>query len=105
MQITLNNRPESIDKDSLSVRELLDYKTFTFKLLVIKINGVFVKKDKYETTIISDGDDVMVLHLISGGWNWFRNFGLSNFGFFVSLVSLEEDTDETRLSKPFEDTA
>jgi sulfur carrier protein len=67
MQITLNNRPESIDKDSLSVRELLDYKTFTFKLLVIKINGVFVKKDKYETTIISDGDDVMVLHLISGG--------------------------------------
>ncbi|MBT3422647.1 MAG: sulfur carrier protein ThiS [Bacteroidetes bacterium] len=67
MQITLNNRPESIDKDSLSVRELLDYKTFTFKLLVIKINGVFVKKEKYETTIISDGDDVMVLHLISGG--------------------------------------
>ncbi|MBT3301883.1 MAG: thiamine biosynthesis protein ThiS, partial [Bacteroidetes bacterium] len=40
---------------------------FTFKLLVIKINGVFVKKEKYETTIISDGDDVMVLHLISGG--------------------------------------
>ena len=67
MQITLNNRPETIDVESLSIRELLDYKTFTFKLLVIKINGVFVKKENYESTYIQEGDDVMVLHLISGG--------------------------------------
>jgi sulfur carrier protein len=67
MQIILNNRPESIDKDVLSIRELLDYKNFTFKLLVVKINGVFVKKQDYDSSMIQDGDDVMVLHLISGG--------------------------------------
>ncbi len=67
MQITLNNRPESIDKIQLSVSELLEIKNYTFKMLVIKINGILVKKDIYNNTFIKDGDDVMVLHLVSGG--------------------------------------
>lgn len=67
MQITLNNRPESIDKIQLSVSELLEIKNYTFKMLVIKINGILVKKDVYNNTFIKDGDDVMVLHLVSGG--------------------------------------
>jgi sulfur carrier protein ThiS len=36
-------------------------------MLVIKINGVLVKKTEYESALIHDGDDVHVLHLISGG--------------------------------------
>ena len=42
-------------------------KNFTFKMLIIKINGVLVQKGAYETTAIHEGDDVAVLHLISGG--------------------------------------
>ncbi len=67
MEIILNNRKESIDKDSLSVRELLNYKNFTFKMLVIKINGKLIKKDQYESSFIKQGDNVTVLHLVSGG--------------------------------------
>lgn len=67
MNIMLNNRPETFDAKKLSISDLLNYKNFTFKLLVIKINGKLVKKDQYDTTFISDGDDVSVLHLISGG--------------------------------------
>lgn len=67
MKITLNNRPESFDKEQLSVAELLDIKNYTFKMLVIKVNGKLVKKESYTDFIIKDGDDVSVLHLVSGG--------------------------------------
>lgn len=67
MKIHLNNNGETIDKDQISVSELLVLKNFTFKMLVIKINGKLVKKMDYETTMIHDGDEVHVLHLISGG--------------------------------------
>ncbi len=67
MEITLNNRTEFLDLDNLTVNELLKVKNFTFKMLVIKINGRLIKKDQYNDAHIKDGDNVMVMHLISGG--------------------------------------
>jgi sulfur carrier protein len=67
MKILLNNNPEEFNSAQLTVNELLRSKNFTFKMLVIKINGILVKKADYETAMISDGDEVHVLHLISGG--------------------------------------
>jgi thiamine biosynthesis protein ThiS len=67
MKIHLNNNNEEFTVDSLTVAEMLKLKNFTFKMLVIKINGQLVKKSEYETTKIAEGDDVHVLHLISGG--------------------------------------
>ncbi len=67
MKILLNNNPEEILVEHLSVSELLTYKNFTFRMLVIKVNDTLVKKTEYETTMIHDGDEVHVLHLISGG--------------------------------------
>ena len=66
MEIILNNRREEVAGE-LTVRELLRHKNFTFKMLVIKINGVLIRKDEYDKAVIRDGDDVLVLHLISGG--------------------------------------
>jgi thiamine biosynthesis protein ThiS len=51
----------------MSIRELLAYKKYSFKLLVIKVNNQLMKNDQYETTFIKEGDDVIVLHLMSGG--------------------------------------
>jgi thiamine biosynthesis protein ThiS len=67
MKITLNNNPETFEVNKLTVDQLLQLKNFTFKMLVIKINGTLVQKGTYETTSIHEGDDVSVLHLISGG--------------------------------------
>lgn len=67
MNIILNNNIEQIEGDSIVVTDLLRIKNFTFKMLVVKINGTLVKKSDYEKTAIGEGDDVMVLHLISGG--------------------------------------
>lgn len=68
MEITLNNRKEIFEgHDSLTVEQILELKSFTFRLLVIKINDTLVPKDKYQETIVNDGDHLTVLHLISGG--------------------------------------
>ncbi len=67
MRIILNNTPEEFDQEIITVDELLKLKKFTFKMLVIRINGNLVKKDEYNTALVRDKDDVMVLHLVSGG--------------------------------------
>lgn len=67
MNITLNNRPESFEETTMTFEELIRKKNFTFKLLVTKLNGNLVKKNNRGEVSIKDGDDVTVLHLISGG--------------------------------------
>jgi thiamine biosynthesis protein ThiS len=67
MNIILNNRPETINTEKITVNELLKQKNFTFKMLVVKINGQLIKKDQYGTAEITGGDNVTVLHLVSGG--------------------------------------
>lgn len=67
MSILLNNRHEKIAQEKMSLEELIQYKKFTFHLLVTKINNKLVKKEQRANTFINDGDDVLVLHMISGG--------------------------------------
>jgi sulfur carrier protein len=67
MKIILNNKEETLESDQLTINELLKVKNFTFKMLVIKVNGILVKKTEYDSSLVKDGDDVMVLHLVSGG--------------------------------------
>lgn len=67
MKISLNNRDEEFSHDSLTVSEMLLEKKFSYRMRIIKINGTFIPKEKYDTTSISDGDDVQMLYLMSGG--------------------------------------
>lgn len=67
MKILLNNRNEEFEGQSISVKEMLDLKKFTYRLRIVKVNNTLVPKDKYESTIIHDGDNVQMLYLMSGG--------------------------------------
>jgi thiamine biosynthesis protein ThiS len=67
MEIILNNNKENIPGENITVAELIRIKNFTFRLLVTKVNGQLVRKEDREKVFIKEGDDVMVLHLISGG--------------------------------------
>lgn len=69
MKITLNNREEVLDtaKSVLTMKELFDLRKFTFKNLVVKINGELIKRDEYATASFKEGDKVDVIHMISGG--------------------------------------
>jgi len=67
MKISLNNREVEFEKDNLSVNEILELKKLSFRMRVIKINGVLIPKDRYGSTIVKDGDNIQVLYLMSGG--------------------------------------
>lgn len=67
MKITLNNRPEEFAEETITVSRMLEIKKFTYKLRIIKVNNNLVPKDKYDSTLISDGDNVQMLYLMSGG--------------------------------------
>ena len=67
MEILLNNRKEEFGNEAISVSEMLSVKKFSFRMRIIKINGVLISKEKYDSTIIRDGDNVQMLYLMSGG--------------------------------------
>jgi sulfur carrier protein len=67
MRILLNNREEVFEKETITVMEMIVLKKFSFKMRIIKINGSFIPKENYNTTVIRDGDNVQMLYLMSGG--------------------------------------
>jgi len=67
MKIILNNREELFEQEAISISQMLLLKKFSYKMRIIKINGILIPKDKYDTTVINQGDDVQMLYLMSGG--------------------------------------
>ncbi|OFX60080.1 MAG: thiamine biosynthesis protein ThiS [Bacteroidetes bacterium GWA2_30_7] len=67
LTILLNNRKESFDFESISISELLKLKNYSFKMLIIKVNDILIKKEQYETIIVKNRDKVDIIHLMSGG--------------------------------------
>ena len=54
-------------EENLTVRKVLREMNYVFKMLVIKVNGTLVKREKYDTFVIPKNAEVKVIHLISGG--------------------------------------
>ena len=67
MKISLNNRPEEFEGETITVEKMLEVKRFSFRMRVIKINGRLIKRDQYAETLIREGDEVQMLYLMSGG--------------------------------------
>jgi sulfur carrier protein len=67
MKIILNNREEEFSKESITVTEMLNFKKFTFKLRIVKINGRHIPRENFDSAMIYDGDNVQMLYLMSGG--------------------------------------
>lgn len=65
--ITLNKREQLEWREGLTVQALLEQKTYTYPHIIVSINGTVVKHDAYSETLIPDGADVRVIHLIAGG--------------------------------------
>lgn len=61
------NSKEVIWKKDETISLLLKRMNFVFPMIVVKINGRLIKKDKYSTQLINDNDEISVIHMISGG--------------------------------------
>ncbi len=68
MKIILNYREVTIDREKLSVKELLELKKVKMPHMVsVQLNGKIIKKQEYETTNILDNDKINLLYYIGGG--------------------------------------
>jgi len=68
MEIVINHVSEVIEnRDTITISELLRYKNFTYNMLIIKLNGSLVKREEGDSTVVSPGDNVQVIHLMTGG--------------------------------------
>jgi len=64
--IMLNNRSFEWE-ENLTISGIMKKKNFTFKMLVVKVNGKLIRKENYATTVVPENADVKIIHLISGG--------------------------------------
>lgn len=69
MNLIINHNPEVLETSQqiITVAELLKIKSFTYKMLIVKVNDTLILKDDYSTTHVKEGDNVMVIHLMTGG--------------------------------------
>ncbi|HOX49235.1 MAG TPA: sulfur carrier protein ThiS [Spirochaetia bacterium] len=67
MTITLNAQSESYPERSLTVREILARKRWSFPLVIARLNGELVPREAYAERSVSDGDALELYHLVSGG--------------------------------------
>ncbi len=68
MKITLNYREETIDRENLSVKELLELKRVKMpNMVTVQLNGKIIKKQDYESTSIRENDRINFLYYIGGG--------------------------------------
>ncbi len=65
-QLTINGHMRPW-QEGMTVQDALDLMNYTFIMLVVKINGRVVLREDYGSTLIPNGAEVLVIHLISGG--------------------------------------
>lgn len=67
MKIILNNREEKFDAETMTVNQMLDLKKYSFRMRIVKINGNLIPREKYDSSVIHDGDNIQMIYLMSGG--------------------------------------
>ncbi|MCB5252672.1 MAG: sulfur carrier protein ThiS [Candidatus Cloacimonadaceae bacterium] len=65
-QLTINGHLKPW-REGMTVQDALDLMNYTFRMLVVKINGKVVLRQDYASTQIPEGAEVLVIHMISGG--------------------------------------
>ncbi len=65
--IRVNNHFDVAYSPGMTVQDVLDALKFSFRMIVVKIDGKVVLKRDFATTEVPDGAEMQAIHLISGG--------------------------------------
>jgi len=66
IKVSVNGQIQSIDLN-ITLKQLLINLNYTTNSFAVAINTTFVPLDKYNTTIINDGDTIDILAPVQGG--------------------------------------
>ena len=68
MRLRVNAALSNEYKDGITIQELLDYKSIeAVPWLVISVNGVFIKRDRFKEYVLNDGDVIEMIYVRGGG--------------------------------------
>jgi thiamine biosynthesis protein ThiS len=65
--IRVNNQYDVPWHPGMTVQDVLDALKFSFRMIVVKVNGKVVLRQDFATTEVPDGAEMQAIHLISGG--------------------------------------
>lgn len=54
-------------EERMTLDVILKKLNYTYKMLIVKVNGELVRKIQYDSYIVPEGADLKIIHLISGG--------------------------------------
>lgn len=66
MSVSVNGEKHSW-REGLTVEKLLEEKKYTFPLKTVVVNGERIPSANHATCLIQDGDEIQVIHMMSGG--------------------------------------
>lgn len=65
--IRVNSQFDVEWRPGMTVQDVLDALKFSFRMIVVKVNGQVVLRKDFATTEVPDGAEMQAIHLISGG--------------------------------------
>ena len=66
MRIRLNGEAHELEAE-LTILELLERLTIDYRRVAVEHNLTIVKRDRYGTTTIREGDEVEIVNFVGGG--------------------------------------
>ncbi len=51
----------------MTVQDVLDALKFSFRMIVVRVNGQLVLRADFASTLVPDGAEIQAIHLTSGG--------------------------------------
>ncbi len=66
MNITLNGEKKNVP-ENINVRGLLEHLGFLHQRVAVELNEAIVKKDRFDSTAIKEGDALEVVSFMGGG--------------------------------------
>lgn len=67
MGIKLNGEQVDLDQEIKTIQHLLAFYKLEDRLVIVEHNREIVLKEQYENTIISNGDEIELVHFVGGG--------------------------------------
>ncbi|MBC8525229.1 MAG: sulfur carrier protein ThiS [Chlorobium phaeobacteroides] len=68
MRLTINGEKKEVAPESMTVTELLKHQGVEIPDMVsVQVNGGFVERDAFDSSILKEGDEVDFLYFMGGG--------------------------------------
>ncbi|MCX7798573.1 MAG: sulfur carrier protein ThiS [Melioribacter sp.] len=70
MQLTINGKTETIEKEKITISELLKIKNVQMPEMVsVELNGEIIERSDYDKIELKDSDTIEFLYFMGGGTN------------------------------------